>query len=500
MKQWQKLAGSVLFFGFVIFSPIARAEEVKITLLQLNDVYEISSLAEGKQGGLARVATLEKDLKKTNPNTYTILAGDCLSPSALGTAIVNGQSLAGEQMVAVLNAMGLDFATFGNHEFDLKYQQFLKRLEESKFTWISSNVFDKENKPFPKVEPYKIITIPGKANTTVKVGLIGLTLDSNPADYVTYKAVIETARQQVQQLKGQVDIIIAVTHLALAQDQELAQTIPEIDLILGGHEHENIQQWRGNDYTPVFKADANAKSVYIHYLTYDTQTKHLTIESQLKPVTDAIPDDLNTAKIVKQWQDKGYQAFRAQGFAPEEVIATTTESLDGLEASVRNKSTRLTELIAQAMLNAVPEPDLAIYNSGSIRIDDILYPGKITQYDVLRILPFGGEIMLVEMKGSLLEEILEQGIKNQGTGGYLQTANVQLGPDGKTFFINDQALDPEKTYRVAINDFLMKGKETGMSFLTEQAPGLKVIGKEKDIRQALMDQLKLTYNSKAINR
>jgi hypothetical protein len=61
-------------------------------------------------------------------------------------------------------------------------------------------------------------------------------------------------------LNGKADILVAVTDLNLAQDQKLAETVPEIDLILGGHEHENIQQWRGSDFTPLFKADANVRT------------------------------------------------------------------------------------------------------------------------------------------------------------------------------------------------------------------------------------------------
>src|SRR5437763_13665299 len=92
----------------------ARAEQVEIVLLQLNDVYEITRPAKKDLGGLTRVAALRKQLKAKNPNTFAILAGDFFSPSALGTAVVDGRRLDGRHMVAVLNAMGLDYATFGN--------------------------------------------------------------------------------------------------------------------------------------------------------------------------------------------------------------------------------------------------------------------------------------------------------------------------------------------------------------------------------------------------
>ncbi|MFQ4142996.1 hypothetical protein [Chlorogloeopsis sp. ULAP02] len=113
----------------VAFTTPALAEIVNINLLQLNDIYEITPVEGGTRGGLARVATLRKQLYQANSRTYTFLAGDAFSPSALGTAKINGIPLAGQQMVAVMNALGFDYATFGNHEFDLPENLFYERLK-----------------------------------------------------------------------------------------------------------------------------------------------------------------------------------------------------------------------------------------------------------------------------------------------------------------------------------------------------------------------------------
>lgn len=467
----------------------AVAEVIDVNLLQLNDVYEITPVGGGASGGLARIATLKQELLQENPHTYAILAGDLLSPSALGTAKVNGQAIAGAQIVDVMNLAGLDYATFGNHEFDLTKEQFYQRLAESKFTWFSSNVFDEKGQTLPNVPQTVILPITGKDGTTIKIGLIGVTLNSNPASYVTYSNPLETMQQEVDKIKEQTDIIIAVTHLALAQDQQLAEKIPEIDLILGGHEHENIQQWRGSDFTPIFKADANGKTVYLHHLSYDTDTQQLKIKSELKPITSEIVEDTQVSALVNQWLQKGFEAFRQNGFDPSAVVATTTESLDGLESSVRNYSTRLTQLIAQGMISVTPSAQLAIFNSGGIRIDDVLPPSPITQYDIIRILPFGGKVLLVEMKGSLLAKVLNQGLANKGTGGFLQTANVTFNQNSSDWLINNQPLNPEKHYQVAINDFLLTGKEIGLDYLTLDHPDLKLITQGDDIRFALIKQL-----------
>lgn len=463
------------------------AEIVNINLLQLNDIYEITPVEGGTRGGLARVATLRKQLYKANPRTYTILAGDAFSPSALGTAEINGTSLSGQQMVAVMNSLGLDYATFGNHEFDIKENLFYKRLQESRFRWVSSNVSDSTGQPFKDIPRSIVFNVKGDRGAIVKVGLIGVTLDSNQANYVKYTDPITAAQQQVSTLKGKVDIIVAITHQSIEDDRKLAENIPGIDIILGGHEHENIQQWRGPNFTPIFKADANARTVYVHQLSYDTTKKSLGINSKLEQITDKIPDEPKTAQIVKEWVERGYQAFRSNGFEPSQVIAKLDFPLDGLESSVRNKSTRLTELIAQAMLQEVPDADLAVFNSGSIRIDDEIPPGEITQYDVIRILPFGGKVVEVEIEGALLERALNKGEDNKGTGGYLQTYKVSQQANSREWYIDGKPLDKKRTYKIATVDFLTSGNEKGLEFLKvlESRAELK-----RDIRFVVIDQLK----------
>ena len=291
MKKNRTLRYAVILPALLLFSCAARPSVIReggqpgwtgdglvaITILQMNDIYELTPVSGGKEGGLARVATIRKELLAENPNTLTMLAGDLFSPSALGTANVDGERLAGKQIVAVMNTLGLDYITFGNHEFDIPEKSFLDRLGESRFTWISGNVLDHRHMGFPGVLEYKVTEIRGTNGGTVRLGILGLCIDSNKAEYVTYKDVLEVARAQVAALRGRVDILVALTHLSVEQDIALAQSVPGIDLILGGHEHENMQLWRGAAYVPIFKADANARTVYIHRLSYDTAIRKLSL-------------------------------------------------------------------------------------------------------------------------------------------------------------------------------------------------------------------------------
>jgi 2',3'-cyclic-nucleotide 2'-phosphodiesterase (5'-nucleotidase family) len=124
------------------------------------------------------------------------------------------------------------------------------------------------------------------------------------------------------------------------------------------------------------------------------------------------------------------------------------------------------------MQQAVPEAEIAVLNGGSIRIDDVVQL-PVSQYDILRSLPFGGAIAEADLKGSLVVQMLEAGRKNHGNGGFLHyneslTSSTETG----TWLLNGQTLDPQRTYRVALPEFLLSGKEANMDFLTSTNPGV----------------------------
>ncbi len=472
--------------------PPATNRPAVVTLLHLNDIYEITPFGGGRWGGPSRVATLRRHLLERNPNTYTVLAGDLFSPSALGTARVGGERLAGRQMVAVLNEMGLDFATFGNHEFDLDEEPFLKRIEESRFGWISTNVSSVSGDPFPRSVRHQIVTAQGDDGSAVRVGILGLTMDAFQPDYVRIVDPVEAALREVAALRDSVDVLVALTHLPVEEDIALAEAVPELDLILGGHEHENMRLFRGEDLTPILKADANVRTVYVHDLTFDRESGRLDIDSRLLPVTEEMEADSATQAVARRWIELGYAGFRADGFEPEQVVAHVPVPLDGLEVSIRNRSTALTELITEAMLSEVEGAGGALLNAGSIRVDDVLPAGPLSQYDVIRILPFGGPILEVDMRGALLWDVLVQGERNRGEGGFLQLAGIGRDADG-TWLVDGKPLDVNGTYRLAVSDFLVSGMEQGFEFLHPDNPGLRVLAERRDIRLALIDELDRRY-------
>ena len=445
-----------------------------ITFLHINDVYEIAPLDNGRAGGLARVAHVNKQLKKENPKgTFFVLAGDFLSPSVIGTLRYDGERIKGRQMVEVLNQAGLDLVTFGNHEFDYDDDApttLNQRIEESQFRWVIANMqlrqggktlpFGKDGASFPT----SLVLDNGK----VRVGVFGICIPVNK-DYVQVTDPFDAARREYEDLKNRCDAVVALTHLNVADDRRIAEQIPGLALVMGGHDHDHMRLQAGR--VVIAKADANARTVYIHHLHFDRKNRLVSLESELKTIDETTPEDPATAALVAKWQGIADASFREQGFDPAEVVYTAPQPWDGREATVRREHGTLTSDIAQSMFRAFPGSDLAVFNGGSVRVDDVL-EGPISQYDVVRILPFGGGIKQANMTGELLYKVLEAGRLSRGKGGYLHHANARYDDATRTWYVADQPLDRQSTYKAVLPDFLLTGKEFGLSFLIPANPGI----------------------------
>jgi 5'-nucleotidase len=491
-----RIAAAFLAFilSFVTPAPgAAQPASATVTILHFNDVYEITPVEAGHTGGLARLARFRATLKAQHPNLITTLGGDYVSPSALGTARVDGERLAGKQMVAVLNVLGLDWATFGNHEFDIGEAGLRARIAEAKFRIVSSNVTDRDGKPFDGTVTHAVVPVKA-GGRTVRLGLFGLTIDSNKQPWVRYAPAVESARAAIAELKKEkVDAIVALTHLVLSTDRELAEQLPDIDLILGGHEHENWVIERGPRFTPIVKADSNVRTVALVTLRFPpplggrraaAQAPNIVAESgrpdvtaKIVPIDETMQVDERTLAEVRRWTDAAYKAFRAQGFEPDEVLKVVDQPLRGTEAAVRNGPTLLTDLICDAMRHEAGT-EIAVLNAGSIRIDDVLIPGPVTQLDVIRVLPFGGPVVRATLSGALLSKVLAIGETNKGSGGYLLAAGLPA------------PIDPAARYTVAVPDFLLTGGERGLDFLKRDNPDITNVTDLRDIRQALIDEIK----------
>jgi len=478
--------------------------KIKVTFMQVNDVYEISTLEGGKVGGMARVENLHKKLLKENENTLLFMAGDFLNPSLLGTLKYKGERIRGRQMIEVMNAMNFDLVGFGNHEFDLKYEDLQKRLNESNFQWISSNSFYKSktgklSQFYVKKEGVKtniprtvVYNLKDEDGDEVRIGFFGPTINSNPKDYVDYGDFYEDSKKAYNLIKDKTDFVIGLTHLKQAQDEMIAKMLPEVPLIMGGHEHTNRLIPVGN--CKIAKADANAKTVYVHRLEFDTKTKELTINSELVPINEETGEDKKVAAIVQRWNVLLDEKIKEILPNPDEVIYVAKVPLDGKDTPIRSVQTNLGEIIAEAMAYGFDNTvDCALVNGGSIRIDDELI-GEVTGVDIFRVLPYGGAVLKVKIKGYLLEKVLKYGKLNAGSGAYLQRYKAEHNLKTNRWLVNGKTIQKNRVYTVAFSDYLLKGLD--IPFLKPDNKGVISVYKPKpeemnsDIRKSVINYLK----------
>ncbi len=449
------LALAVLLCAAVSLGAQTAAKQgVHITLLQVNDVYQISPVDKGARGGLARVAALRKNILKESKHTLLLLAGDTISPS------VASNIFKGRQMIATWNAAGLDYAVLGNHEFDFGDEVLLERIKESHFIWLAANVIDKKTgKSFDGTKPYVIRKFDG-----IKIGLFGLVMPdtkktSKPGPDIEFLDPLKTAARLVPQMRARgAAVIIAVTHLTLGEDKQLARAAA-IDVIIGGHEHSVLQSLSGR--TPIFKMGSDARNLGRIELNISSDGKLQSIDWEVIPVTSSVAEDPQTAAVVNEYESK----LAAELDLP---VGRTRVALDARQATNRSRETNLGSFIADAYRAAV-QADVALFNSGSIRSNTTYGPGALTKRDILSILPFENPIVKVEVTGAVLRAALEHGVgtiaEEQEAGRFPQISGLRFVYDARrpagsritTISVGGQPLMENKMYTLAINSFVLTG-------------------------------------------
>jgi len=439
-------------------SPRVRAP---VTFLQINDVY--TTVPVDGLGGLARVATLKQRLAAAGRTPFLVLAGDFLSPS------VASSTFKGEHMVAALNAAGLDMATLGNHEFDFGDDVLIQRMREAKWQWVVSNVVDtRTGKPIGNAAPYVVRTF-----GALKVGFVGLCLTSSEitADKLPHTRILDpldAAAQYLPVLKREgATVIVAVTHLAFATDRALVARFPEIDLVIGGHEHYLITTTENRSL--ISKAGSDAKFVAridVNRLADGTVERFY----ELLPITSALADEPRTAEVVASYEAR-------LGAELQIVVGVARVPLDGVSQHLRSTETNLGDLVADA-IRADAGTDLAIVNSGSIRGNRVFAAGPLTRRTLIEMHPFDNVITKVAMPGRVVLEALNAGVSRlpAAAGMFPQVSGLTMTVDRtapvgsrvREVRVNGQPLDPNRTYTVAMPDYILKGGDDYTMFAGQQ--------------------------------
>ena len=453
------LATFVAVLFFVGAPQAALAQSAKLTILHVNDVYQMGSLAE--------LSTLLKKERALAENHITTLGGDLIAPS-----IMSGITQ-GAQMITLMNAIGLDLAGFGNHEFDFGSDVLAARMTESEFLWLATNTFGADGQPF------------GGATSTVirdvgefKVGFFSLltpetaVLVKDLGEGVSIEPALEAAQKAVSALREQgANFVAAITHLTIAEDREIARSVRGLDIILGGHEHDPIMFYEGG--TLILKAGIDAEYLAVADIEFSKSERRGRVRYSMRPQwklisTAGVAPDQEIAAIIKGFEDELAAKLNV-------VVGKTETDLDSQRGTVRSRESSMGNLIADAIRVSMGA-DVGLANGGGIRGDRTYDAGtELTRKDILAELPFGNVTMLIELTGADLLAALENGVSRveDTAGRFPQVSGVTFAFDPKLAAgarvsdvkVGGADLDPARHYTVATNDFISGGGD-GYAALT----------------------------------
>jgi len=433
----------------------------KITFIHTNDTHgRILANEQNKEMGFAKITRIVNDVRQQNKHTLLVDLGDTFH----GTTYVNLNK--GQAVADIMNAMKYDAMVPGNHDFNYGQDRLLELKNLVQFPVVSGNV-NKNGKPF--LPAYTIKQVGGK-----KIALVGLTatdtaVKTNPAGIVgiTFADEEETLKRIVNELKGQVDHIVVLSHSGLQTDEKLANNVQGIDVILGGHSHDTIEAPKKFKYAYVSQAFEYGKALgQTNLLFY--KGKLIGVNGFLYRDSADKQEDTAVQKIVQTYKNSIDTAL-------QEVIATINVHLDGERANVRTKETNLGNLITDAMRAAL-QTDVAITNGGGIRAS--IPQGAVTRNHVLTTLPFANTLVKISLTGADLKKALEHGVRlyPEQNGGFPHVSGIRFTFDARkpageritSIEVNGQPLDETKTYTVATNDFLASGGDGYTMFTNGQ--------------------------------
>ena len=473
---------------------------VSLKLLATNDFH--GRIGSVESPNAAYLSTYLNTIRNRHANTLHVDAGDLV-----GATPVLSNLFYDEPTVDVMNVMGLDIQTVGNHEFDRGQDEVLRRLEGGcfggdcdyrggsgfdgqDFITLSTNVtVDATSEAL--TEPHAILELGG-----VNVGFIGVTTENTPQVVhpdgivgLTFHPEAEAVNDAVPELQADgADVIVVLMHEGGRHDGDAnscenfrgaaatihAQFDAAVDVVVDGHTHESyVCDVAGGPI--ITQAYEYGKMFTEITLTYDTDKGEIVERFAVNhTVSDEVTPDPAVVEVIEFYEELA-------GPALEEVVGHSEVEIP---RTTREAESKQGNLATDALLDQY-DVDFAFQNSGGLRADlttldqdaDELYP--IRRADVLEVWPFGNIVALAEVDGPLLKEILDNGVYEVGGGRFIQLAGLRIeysidataegdfprGVIETVEYWNHRTeadgtpvdLSASATYTIALNDFMAAG-------------------------------------------
>lgn len=482
----------------------AGPNDVLITLLETNDLHG-TVYKPGEPRGLAKIATLVRGIRKQMPHTLLLDSGDMIQ-GAPDEKIYEGQSI-----LTAMNTMGYDAAASGNHEFDYGLDGTAKAVRMANFPILSANVQDaKTGAVWSPYKPYIVKEIDG-----VRVAIFGLTTletliyEWPPAlNAVHFADPIDTARQLVPKLRNEehADVVIALTHLGTDVDTDLAEQVPGIDVILGGHSHTTLSRqiwvgdtliaqtgsrasWLGRVDFVVHKGDGGAKIAEVNgkdgkWWGHDGVAAPADLSFPDSPLLslNGVDDDPTLVAAYRPFLDKMQPAM-------DETLTTASEALPGKD--LEQKETAVGDLIADAV-RAHGKSDVAIVNP-SDESKDGLAAGPVHVRDLYQLINqyTCQALVTARVRGDKLAECIATAREHGAAPLSFSGVTVQADPassetGARKILVNGRPIYDGKVYIVTAPASVMAAQFLGQ-------PGVEIVSDDPHaitVRDTLIEYLR----------
>ncbi|WP_428515231.1 bifunctional metallophosphatase/5'-nucleotidase [Roseovarius sp.] len=427
-------------------------------------------------GGSARLATAIEQARADAPNPVLFDGGDQFQ----GTLFYNYYK--GKLAAEMMNRLGYDAMTVGNHEFDDGPEVLRGFMDAVDFPVLMSNAdVSREGLLKDVLQKSTIIERGGE-----KIGLIGLTPQdtdelASPGPNVIFTDPVDAVQHQVDRLTEQgVNKIIVLSHSGYGVDQRVARETTGVDVIVGGHSNTylaNDDPDAAGPYptmvgdTAIVQAYAYGKFLGRLDVVFNDAGEVTSATGRPLIMDAAVAED---ADIVSRIQE----AAKPLDEIRNKVVAEASDAISGDRDACRAGECAMGNAVAEAMLARVADQgvEIALMNGGGVRAS--IDAGPITMGEVLTVLPFQNTLSTFRIDGATLKEALENGVSQfgEGAGRFPQVAgltfvfdpSVEVGSRITEVTVGGEPLDPERDYLAVSNDYLRNGGD-GYSMLRDAA-------------------------------
>eukprot|EP00667_Euglena_gracilis_P001460 EG_transcript_1460 len=428
-----------------------------LVLLHFNDCHNlIPPKSTEPIGGATRFATLVKKYRAER-DCLLLFSGDVFNPSRLSTVTK------GKHCGPVLHALRPDCGVYGNHDFDFGVEDLVKLAGMCGMPWVMTNVVDTSGKaPVPVANSQKHYMLTHRG---IKVGIIGIveqewldTIRDLPS-FVQYVDKVSSAKVEITLLKeAGAQLIIALTHMREYNDRAFLEDVPEVDLLLGGHDHYYLVA--DVNGAKLVKSSADFVHTTLVEIWLPTPERaRVRVETTQIPIVSSIPEDPQIKGLLE-----GYDKELAGKLGKE--VCRVTRELDVMCETVRTQEAPAGNWIADIMREEMA-CDCAIVNSGVMRANLVYLPGVLKLKDILDILPMEDIVVSMLVPGFCLKEALECGVSKFPAleGRFPQVSGLKLLLDPtakpmeriKDIMVGGKLLMPQKLYKLATTSYLSTG-------------------------------------------